>query len=154
MKKSNVVLLVIVFLFLLNFSGFGQSTSATLEGNVKDDSSSPLPGASIDLINEKSGYHYHAVTDSGGYYLISGIQPGNYYILVSLSGFEKQKQEGLQLNIGAKLNLSFVLKLSKLKEEVLVKASVPMVEVMKSEISSVVQREAIDNLPHIGQEFR
>ncbi|UCC41015.1 MAG: TonB-dependent receptor [Candidatus Aminicenantes bacterium] len=154
MKRSNVILLVTVFLLLLNLSGFGQSTLVTLEGYVKDEiSSSPLAGATIDLVNEKSGYSYHAMTDSDGYYLISGIQPGNYYIVVSISGFEKQKREGLQFNVGAKLKLSFILKLSKLKEEVVVEASVPMVEMMKSEIGSVVQRDAIEDLPMLDRNF-
>ena len=91
--------------------------------------------------------------DRDGRYIISGILPGKYSCEVQLSGFATQIQKGLTLAVGARLTIDFKLIQAALDKEIVVTAEAPMVEVTKSEISSVVDRKQIDELPLLDRNF-
>ncbi len=140
--------------FLLMTSGaFAQSTLVTLEGVIIDQERSPLPGASITARNMETGYEYNCLSRPDGRYIISGIEPGKYEVRAGLPGFVTQTKQGLIFNVGASLKIDFQLAVAALKEEVVVTASAPMVEVAKSEISSVVNRREIDDQPLYDRDF-
>ena len=71
----------------------------------------------------------------------------------TLPGFAPQTRQGLTFNVGARLKVDFRLSAEILKEEVTVTAPSPMVEMAKSEISSVVVRREIDDLPLLDRDF-
>jgi hypothetical protein len=144
--------LLLVF-FLVGGKGFAQTTLVTLEGTVTDVDGVPLPGVTITARNVDTGYDYSSLSRADGTYIISGIEPGNYEIEVRLSAFATEIRKGLTFNVGARLSIDFELKPSTLEEEITVVAQSPMVEVTKSEISGVVKREHIDNLPLLDRDF-
>lgn len=146
------VCLMAVFL-LVSGHASAQATLGTLEGVTTDDQGAALSGVTLNMTNAETGYTYSTVSRSDGRYIIAGIQPGKYEINVALSGFEKQKRLGLTFNIGAILKIDFVLKASVLSEEVTVTAESPMVEVTKSEVSKVIDRSKIENLPLVDRSF-
>ncbi|MBN1221652.1 MAG: TonB-dependent receptor [Candidatus Aminicenantes bacterium] len=140
-------------LFSLVGMGVAQTTLVTLQGVITDEDGAPLPGTTITVKNVETGYVYHATSRADGSYIISGMEAGKYECLVSLSSFASELRRGMTFNIGAKLSVDFVLKPAALEEEVTVTAESPMVEVTKSEISGVVNREEIDNLPLLDRNF-
>ena len=99
------------------------------------------------------GYEYRTVSRQDGHYIISGVEPGTYEVRVALPGFAAQIRQGLIIKVGAKLKIDFRLSVEILKEEIIVRAPAPMVEVAKSEISSVVDRREIDDLPLLDRDF-
>ena len=147
-----LVLCAVVILFMTTFS-FTQSTLVTVEGTIVDEQGNPLPGAEIAIRNTETGYLYSVLSRNNGAYVVSGIQPGNYEIEVKLPGFESQKRTGLVFNVGARLTINFTMKPSALQEEITVTAPVPLIESSKSEISSVVDRKKIDDLPLLDRDF-
>jgi hypothetical protein len=150
------VRMVIIFLFFLCFlvSGlFYSQTTVKLEGVVTDNERIPLPGVILNARNKDTGYIYSAITSSNGHYVLSGIVPGKYEIEVSLEGFSTLLRKGLTLNVGAILNIDFTLNPAAIEEEVVVVGESPMVEVTKSEISSVVDRNKIDMLPLYDRDY-
>jgi hypothetical protein len=56
-------------------------------------------------------------------------------------------------NVGARLTINFTLKPSALQEELTVTAAAPLIEVSKSEVSSVVDRQKIDDIPLLDRNF-
>ena len=143
--------LMTVFLLVGNASA--QATLGTLEGVTTDDQGVGLPGVTLTMTNKETGYSYSAVSRSDGRYVIAGIQPGQYDIEVVLAGFETQKRIGMTFNVGGILKVDFTLKASTLAEEVTVTAESPMVEVTKSEVSKVIDRSKIDNIPLVDRNF-
>jgi len=154
-KKKFVLFLALLFTiyFLMSGKVFPQTTLVTLDGLIADEEGTGLPGVAIKVKNMETGYIYTATTRPDGQYIISGIQPGKYEIEVSLSGFAREIRGGLIFNVGSRLTINFTLKSATIEEEVTVTASAPMVEVTKSEISSVVDRKKIDDLPLIDRDY-
>jgi hypothetical protein len=148
----RLVSCAVVILFMTTFS-FTQSTLVTVEGTIVDEQGNPLPGAEITIRNTETGYLYSVLSRNNGVYVVSGIQPGNYEIGVKLPGFESQKRSGLVFNVGARLTINFTMKPSALQEEITVTAPAPLIESSKSEISGVVDRKKIDDLPLLDRDF-
>jgi hypothetical protein len=144
---------LMVACLLLNVRVFSQTTQATLAGTVTDENGVALPGAEVSIKNLETGYALGSLTRSDGSFIISGIQPGVYEIKVSLSGFEVQVRKGTTFAVQANLKIDFILKPATVEEEVTVTAEAPMVEVTKSDISSVIDRHKIEDLPLLDRNF-
>ncbi|HEX2694377.1 MAG TPA: carboxypeptidase-like regulatory domain-containing protein, partial [Acidobacteriota bacterium] len=132
---------------------FPQATQVTLEGTLVDEQGNALPGAAVGIRNLETGYLYSAVSRPNGTYAVSGIQPGTYEVDVKLAGFATQKKAGMVFNVGARVTINFTLKPSTLQEELTVTAAAPMIEISKSEVSSVVDRQKIDDVPLLDRNF-
>jgi hypothetical protein len=139
--------------FLTASKGFPQTTLATLEGMVTDDQGSGLPGALLNLKNTETGYAYGTTSRSDGRFIISGIQPGNYQMEVSLKGFQTRKRLGLTFNVGSRQKIDFILAAAAVEEAVVVTAASPLVEVTKSEVSKIIDRTKIEDLPLLDRNF-
>lgn len=147
-----LLLTALVFTFVMTEFSYTQTT-VTLKGVVTDQDGGPLPGVTIDVKNRDTGYVYSTITRSDGQYLVATIQPGRYTIELSLSGFATLVRKGLTFQVGSTLTINFTLSQATLEEEVTVIGESPMVEVTKSEISSVVGRKVIDDLPLYDRDF-
>jgi hypothetical protein len=160
MKKFKQPKIFFVFLaglifvcFLVNTSAFSQVTQARLEGRVADTEGEGLPGAEINVKNMETGYLVSAVTRNDGTYIVTGIQPGKYEIRVSLSGFATQVRQGMTFAVAANLKIDFTLEQETVSEEIVVTAEAPIIEVSRSDISSVVDRQKIEDLPLLDRDF-
>jgi outer membrane receptor protein involved in Fe transport len=144
---------LIIACFFTGGKVFAQISLATVQGTVTDEGGEALPGAGIVVRNVETGYTYSSVTRSDGTYIISGILPGRYEMEVSLSGFATELRKGMTFAVAGSLNINFVLKPAAVEEEVTVTAEAPMVEMTKSDISSVIDREKIEDLPLLNRDF-
>jgi hypothetical protein len=154
LEKSHCSLIILITTCLLIWSNaVGQTTLVTVEGTVVDEEREPLPGATVIVRNAETGYLNSTTTRADGSYIISGIQPGKYECEVRLSGFATQIRRGMTFAIGARLTIDFILTPATVQEEVTVVAEAPMVEVTKSEVSKVIDREKIDDLPLYNRSF-
>src|SRR5262245_5163149 len=78
---------------------WGQTvTTGALSGTVLDESGGVLPGASVEALHEPTGSRYSAVTGTDGHYSILNVRVGGpYSVSVTMSGFNPQKQAGIQV---------------------------------------------------------
>ncbi|MGD8538820.1 MAG: TonB-dependent receptor, partial [Candidatus Aminicenantes bacterium] len=144
---SSLILSIILMLLALSFNNFAQETRATVFGFVCDMEDNPLPGAVITVKNLETGYTFQASSQDDGRYVISGVYPGQYEMRGKLSGFKTEKKENVTFNIGAHIKINFFLRIEKLEEEAIVTADVSLIEITKSEISRVIGRKEIEDLP-------
>ena len=152
-RSTNLGVLLVVALFFLCSATFAQRTLVTLQGRVIDEEGGPLPGATVDAKNMGTGYAYSSITRQDGNYMLSGIEPGMYEVQVSLTGFTASIRRGMTFNVGARISVDFTLTAATLEESITVEAEAPLVEVTKSEISSVIGRTEIDDLPVLDRQF-
>jgi hypothetical protein len=149
----SLLVLIVLTCFLFNSNAQAQTILATFKGVIQDASGEGLPGANILLKNVESGYVYSYVSRNDGSYIISGVEPGKYEMDVSLEGFNPQKRRGLSCSIASTTTINFILSVATVEEEVVVTAEAPMVEVSKTEVSSLVDRQKIDDLPIYDMSF-
>ena len=76
----KLIYILLVLLLLLTSQGFAQT--ATLRGQVTDESGAIIPGATVKL-NGPSGLVKSLTTGSDGSYSFAGLMPGNYTVLAS-----------------------------------------------------------------------
>ena len=152
-KFSFLFIVVALFCFLIIGKVSAQTTLVTVEGVVTDEDGRALPGVTVTVKNMGSGYEYSSTTQSNGYFVLSGIEAGQYESEVRLPGFVTQISRGMTFAVGAKLKIDFTLVVTTLEEEITVVAEAPMVEVTKSDISSVIDRQQIDALPLLDRDF-
>lgn len=130
-----------------------QTTTATLLGAVTDAQGGVVPGATVTARNVGTGVETTAVADGNGRYRLGALRPGAYEIRVELAGFGTQIRQGVELYVGQEATIDFQLSPSAVEETVTVLAAAPLVETTKSEVSSVIERQRIDELPLVNRNF-
>jgi hypothetical protein len=130
-----------------------QQGTTEIRGSVRDAQQAVLPGATVTVRNQDTGMFREAVTSPDGSYFIGGIVPGMYEVSAELSGFKKQTQGGVRLNLGKTTTLDLLLEVGALQEVVRVEARAPLVDVTSKEIGgNITARELVD-LPSINRNF-
>ncbi len=154
MKRTTLVAFC-VLLLSIPAAAFGQArlTGADLVGVVTDQSGGVLPGATVTVANVETNVSRTVTTDGSGRYVVPALPPGTYTMRVELAGFAARTRNGVVLALGRSVAMDFTLELSAATEEVTVSANVPLVDVGRTEVSTVVSQQFIDNLPINGRNF-
>ena len=154
-KKTFILIICIIsFLLILSHKNLAQETLATVFGFIYGAEGIALPGASLTLKNLDTGYIYGAMSQDDGEYIISGILPGQYEMKTEREGFATERKQVITLNIGVRLRINFYMQLEKIEEEVVVTSEVPLIETGKSEISSIIKRREIEELPLRERDYK
>ena len=92
------------------FMGFGQITTSTISGVVKDQKGQPIIGATIHATHEPTGTNYYSVSNKSGVFVIPATRPGGpYTIHASLVGFKKGELKDINTSLGLTENVEFIL---------------------------------------------
>jgi hypothetical protein len=91
-----------VCFLLLTALAMGQTTSASLNGSVFDQSGGAVPGASVKAIDSRTNLSFQTVTGPEGNFVFPALQPGNYTVEVELAGFKKLVKTNIILNASDK----------------------------------------------------
>src|SRR6185436_3555599 len=121
---------------------FGQITSATISGTVKDQTQAVLPGVDVVVKNVDTGLSRSAVTDANGYFTIPGLAPGTYETRASLAGFGTVV-ERVTLVVAQEAGLNLSLRVSGTQESITVIGSSPLVDTRSAAMSAVVTEKTI-----------
>jgi outer membrane receptor protein involved in Fe transport len=143
--------LLLVVCLLLPISIFAQSSTGSVSGSVTDDSASALPGVTVTTENAATGATRSAVTNGTGYYQVGLLPPGRYTVTAALDGFQSVRRD-VTVNISSDVTLNITLRVG-VAETVTVTASAPLIETERTQVSSVVNETAIENLPVNGRNF-
>src|SRR4029450_269353 len=130
----------------------GQTTTATLQGAVRDASRAVLPGATVTLRDVNTGFVRVTTTDQAGAYVLSYVPPGTDTLTFELTGFKTLKREALRFEVGQEITIDASLEVAGVAESVIVLGASPVVETTKSAVDFVVSREQIDNLALAGRQ--
>jgi hypothetical protein len=145
MRTWFVGLLAFVIWILLAPSALAQNAQIT--GSVKDSSGAIIPGATVTARNVDTGLTRVAVTDGSGEYRLPSLPPGRYSVAVELSGFSTETRPDIVLIIDQTAILHFALKPAAIAETVTVTGDSPIVDVTRSDVSTSVSTQQIQDLP-------
>jgi hypothetical protein len=89
---------------------FAQSTDASAKGTIVNNQQKSLPGATVTIINNSTGFKSTAQANAAGAYVFKQLPLGSpYSIEVSFVGYATQVKNNLTLNLGDELVNDFVL---------------------------------------------
>ncbi len=101
---------LLLFLCLLPALGVAQTTQATITGIITDEAKSPLPGATVMVRNESTGFTTGTATNAKGEFIFNQLPLGSpYSVTVSSIGFGTEKRTGYALNQGVVLRVDVPL---------------------------------------------
>jgi hypothetical protein len=151
--KRNALFYILLSLTLFASSAASQ-TSATLTGRVLDEQRSAVTGAAVEATNLATNTTATAATNEDGRYTFSELKPGNYRLAVRQSGFQTTVKENVVLNVTARANEDFVLRVGEVTATVTVENSSAIVERDSPAVSTVITREFVENIPLNGRSFQ
>jgi Carboxypeptidase regulatory-like domain/TonB-dependent Receptor Plug Domain len=130
-----------------------QATTGVIEGTVSDETGGRLPGATVALVNRGTNFTREVTTDADGRFRALLLPLGDYVITVTLSGFGRYIQEGVQLGVGQALTVPITLRLVSVSQEVTVTADAQLVETSRAESRTQINEASIRSLPNNGRNF-
>jgi Carboxypeptidase regulatory-like domain/TonB dependent receptor-like, beta-barrel len=149
-RLYHVAWLSITAIALASSLAFAQgSTKTRLSGSVLDSSGGVLPGATVEVKNQRTGVVTSTVTTQAGVFDVPAIDPGLYTVTVSLSGFKTSVLTDVELLSGTARALKVSLDVGAVTQEVKVVGGSQLVQTESTSISSTVRVDQISNLPLI-----
>jgi hypothetical protein len=156
MMKLVTKLLTLPLLFLCISAGlYAQGTQANITGHVSEGNTGAVPGATVIVKNESTGFRTSTLTNEKGDYIFKQLPLGApYTVTVSHVGYGGQRKEGYALNQGDQLRINFAMEVSA-KE---IKAVEVVANSMKNSIKNMgsatsVTGKDIAKLPVNGRNF-
>ncbi len=107
MKKTIMMSLLS---FMVALTSFGQITTSTLSGVVKNEKGETLAGATVHAVHQPSGSEYRTSSTKSGLYTIPAVRVGGPYIIhVSYVGYKMAEITDIQTLLGSTSNVDVVL---------------------------------------------
>jgi hypothetical protein len=125
---------------------------ATLNVNITDPSGAGIPRARVTLKNSATGVTRSDTSDAAGLAVIPGLSPGNYELTVDAAAFSATRSM-IALTVGQTASLPVVMGVSAVKEQVEVRETAQGIDTQTSEVSQVIERQKIADLPIAGRDF-
>jgi Carboxypeptidase regulatory-like domain/TonB dependent receptor len=152
MSTRSLLLVTLAFL-LLAVPTFAQVDKATIEAVALDQSKAPLPGVTVTVSRPATGFSVMGVTDTSGIARFLSLAPGVYSVQFALDGFGTVKESHLTLVVGQNAKVAVTMQ-QKASETITVSAAPPVVDVHKTDSSTNIVPEQIDQLPVPNRDFQ
>lgn len=152
--KQLQTFLIFSVLFI-SFNSFSQGTDATILGKITDESGEIMPGVSVKVRNESTGFQTGTVTNAQGEYQLQQLPLGKpYSVTISFVGYQTTKFTDYALNQGDKLRVNAQLKQSNTElKEVVVSANFVNKETERAGAAIAVTSLQMKQLPMEGRNF-
>lgn len=128
-----------------------QVSSATLTGEVRDESGALVGGAKITIRDVGTGFTRATKADSVGRYELPDITPGTYAVTVNKPGFRTTTTSDITIEVNQRARLDFTLKVGGERDTITVSASVSAVQTDDSSEGYRLGTSTITELPMIGR---
>jgi Carboxypeptidase regulatory-like domain len=120
----------------------------SITGVVKDPSGAVLPGVTVEAASpaliERVRF---AVTDGTGQYRIVDLRPGTYSLTCTLTGFNRFKRDGIELNGSFTATINAEMKVGAIEETVTVIAESPIVDTQSVRRQTTVAGDVLALVP-------
>lgn len=152
MERLKLLLLPVLLTLLINSSVSAQATmtvtvGGSISGQVADSLGAVIAGAKITVI-DAGAKQKGVITNKQGEFTINGLAPGKYMIRVTAPKFGLYENSDVEIKAGEKQELTIVLAVDSIKEEVQVNSDTGVSIEADSNISATVLKgKDLDDLP-------
>ena len=137
----------------VTISSFGQITTSTLSGVVKNEKGEKLVGATVNVVHEPTGTKYGSSTNTQGGYVIPAVRVGGpYSIKVTYLGYKTKEVSDINTSLGLTTNIDVILseESKSLKEVVVVGTKNTVFSKEKTGASQQFGRRELTTIPITG----
>jgi hypothetical protein len=126
---------------------FSQSTSGRIVGRTADPTGAVLAGVKITLVNEATGANRSTQSNTNGDYNFVEVVPGSYRVEYELTGFKKNIQTGVLVDVNQVVTLNSTLQVGATQEVVEVTSEAPQVDTTSTQLGAVINNRSVNELP-------
>jgi hypothetical protein len=101
----------------------------------------------VAAVNEATGVIQDAITNDSGDYVFPNLAVGTYTINFELTGFKKDVQKGISLDVNQVITLNMKMQLGGTQEVVDVTSEAPLVDTTSTQLGAVVNNRSVNELP-------
>jgi Carboxypeptidase regulatory-like domain len=134
-------------------SAAAQRITASIRGTVTDTTGAVVPGATITVNNESTGFSRSSVSNASGSYSFAELPLGTYTVEVTLSGFKSVVRKGIVLNVADVHVEDVQLEAGGVNETVTVDVPSVAIQTVGGEVAGLVTGEQVRELPLNGRNF-
>jgi len=128
-----------------------QVDTGSIVGTVFDASGASIPGATLKVVDESTGFTQTQQSGQDGSYAFSPLKIGTYTLTVTKTGFETSVQRHIEVTVQGHLEINPKLPIGVVTQEVQVSSAGPILETQSSSIQQLVNQRTINDLPLNGR---
>jgi len=147
-------LLVLGLVLNLAPTAMAQTVTATLTGNVSDQTGAMVPNVKIIAISQSTKIEYNAQSNDSGIYSIPFLPIGQYVVTVEASGFKKLVTNPIKLEINQTARVDLKLELGEVTQTVDVMGVAPILQTETTVVGEVISGSTTVSLPLNGRNFQ
>jgi hypothetical protein len=151
--RSAIFLVLCSVLLLCQPVGRSQVDTATITGRVVDPSGAAIQDTKITVLNSDTQVIHKTATNNDGLFNVPGLLPGNYRIEAAKSGFKTVIKPDVILHVQDVVAVNLNMILGSMTESVTVEGGAPVVNTESGAVSTVIDRQFVENLPMNGRSF-
>lgn len=135
-------------------AAWSQATSTnSVSGIVTDQQTAAIVGAQVTLFDASTKQTMTATTNEAGRYVFVNVPSGNYRLTFTKEGFNTQKVENLQVEIGATLTVNGSLPVGSTATTIEVQASTGAeLQTSNASVGVSLSGDTLQNLPNMGRD--
>jgi hypothetical protein len=147
-RRTAVCLIVFVATCLwIPISLCAQGASGRILGRVSDPTGAVLSGAKVTLTNEATNVSRNGLTNDNGDFSFVDVVPGTYTLQYELTGFKKNVQKNVIVDVNQVVTLNSTLQIGGSQETVEVTSEAPQVDTTSTQLGAVINDRSVNELP-------
>jgi len=124
-----------------------QGANGRIVGRVADPTGAVLAHAKVTLTNDATAISRDTLTNDSGDYSFVEVVPGTYTVQFELSGFKKNVQKNVTVDVNQVVTLNSALQIGASQETVEVTSEAPQVDTTSTQLGAVINDRSVNELP-------
>jgi hypothetical protein len=124
-----------------------QGASGRIVGRVADPTTAVLAAVKVTLVNDATGISRDALTNDSGDFSFVEVVPGTYTVQFELTGFKKNVQKSVIVDVNQVVTLNSTLQIGASQETVEVTSEAPQVDTTSTQLGAVINDRSVNELP-------
>src|SRR5215471_13921112 len=128
---------------------YAQEYRGRIQGAVEDSSHAAVVGATVTLLNVKTGVATTQQTNESGRYLFDLVDPGTYTVTVEFAGFSRFVLENMNLQLRGDITVNATLNAGDVRQSVTVSAEANVVQFNTAKLETTVDSKLTGSVPQL-----
>ncbi|HEV8132583.1 MAG TPA: TonB-dependent receptor [Acidobacteriota bacterium] len=149
-RRFQIGAMVLLAIFAVAFAQI--SSTSSINGTVRDNTSAVVPGAEITVTNTQTGTTYKALTNDEGAYNVPALPVGIYKVSVSVPGFKTAVVDNVKLELTVPSTVNISLAVGDIAEAVTVVGGAEVIQTSSTNIATTITGRQIVDLPFTSRD--
>ncbi|HEV2400066.1 MAG TPA: carboxypeptidase regulatory-like domain-containing protein [Candidatus Sulfotelmatobacter sp.] len=149
----HAVLCSLVAVFLFSIAASAQVDRGAIVGTVTDQAGARIAGAEVTVTNVSTNQATKFSTNEEGAFSANLLRIGTYSVTAERKGFQKTRQENVEVGVNQSIKVELVLKIGSANETVEVSAAPALLQTEQSSLGTIETERRISELPLNGRNF-